>query len=543
MKKSVMFKGIALLLLIALMGVTVIACTPNQAQETQVNETDKASEEQPKVLVVGDNNPPGDINPLIGLNIASQYISISTYDTLVGRSSMTSPEGDLIEKPDVFIPRLAESWQISDDGLEYTFDLRKGVKFHDNSDFDAEDVEFTFEMLKSNGSYASYFGELISKVEKIEPYKVKITLSRIEPQFLKRISSYNGSILSKEAVTQKGGSDVQGQMQWLAANEAGTGPYILESLTTDEAHLIANKDYWGDKPEIDKVIIKTVAESSNLRIMLEKGDIDLYRLPAAKDYAALEENPDIELLVRPANSKIVYLGLSTENNFLNNPKIRQAIAYAIPYDQICKVVGGGEKYTPRAQSILTSELAGSAPVFKYEYNLEKAKELLKEAGYEKGFKIDFDLFNAGKFPEIAVILQSEFKKIGINMEIKPMAPPAFFQTGDAGKLNFFMVSWWDNAADPAGLLNDIAHSSSIPSPGNYAKFSNKELDSLIDKAKVEMDAAKRGELLKKAQELLAQELPYVPMYEAKIVLAMRKNVKNYVHYSDSIPRLYEMTVE
>lgn len=553
MKKSKLLKFFALLLAFMLMLTSFTSCTKETEQkqvEEQLEETGQKQEEEaaetakePKVLVIGDSNPPGDINPLIGLNITSQYISISTYDTLVGRSSMLSDEGELIEEPDVFVGRLAESWDISEDGLEYIFNLRKGVKFHDNSDFDADDVEYTVEMLKTNGSYASFFGELISKVEIIDPYKVKIVLSRIETQFLKRISSYNGSILSKETVTEKGGSDVENQMQWLASNEAGTGPYKLEYLTTDEAHLVANDNYWGDKPKIDKVILKTVAESSNLRIMLEKGDIDFYRLPAAIDYAALEANPDIELLVRPANSKVVYIGLNTENKPLDNPKVRQAIAYAIPYDQLCKVIGGGDKYSPRAKSLLTSELSGSEPVFEYEYDLEKAKELLKEAGYENGFKIEFDLFNGGKFPDIAVILQSELKKIGIDMEINPMAPPAFFQSGDAGNLNFFIVSWWDNAADPVGLLNDIVHSSSIPSPGNYAKYSNKDLDSLIDEAKIEMDPAKRNVLLKEAQEILAEDVPYIPVYEAKIVLAFRKDVKNYVHYSDSITRLYEMDIE
>ncbi|NLN47974.1 MAG: ABC transporter substrate-binding protein, partial [Clostridiales bacterium] len=430
-----------------------------------------------------------------------------------------------------------------DDGLEYTFDLRKGVKFHDGTDFDAEDVEFTVDMLKNNGSYASFFNELISKVEILDPHKVKIVLNRIEPQFLKRISSYNGSILNKKAVLEQGEDDTESQMQWLASNTAGTGPYKLESLTTDEAHLVVNEDYWGDKPKIDKVILKTVAESSNLRIMLEKGDIDFYRLPAAKDYEALEQNPDIELLVRPANSKIVYLGLNTENKPLDNPKVRQAIAYAVPYEQICKVLGGGEKYAPRARTVLTEELSGSAPVFQYEYDLENAKELLKEAGYENGFKLNFDLFNAGKFPDMAVVLQAELKKIGIDMEINSMAPPAFFQSGDAGKLNFFVVSWWDNAADPVGLLNDIVHSASIPSPGNYAKYVNKDVDSLIDKAKVELEPAKRDELLKDAQEILAEDVPYIPIHEAMITLAFRKNVKNYVHYSDSITRLYELEKE
>lgn len=532
MTKSKMFKNVALMLLLILIGINFISFLGLSQQQ-----------KDSKIMVIGDNNPPGDINPLIGLNITSQYISISTYDTLVGRSSMLSPEGQLIEKPDVFIPRLAENWKISDDGLEYTFDLRKGVKFHDGNDFDAKDVEFTVNMLRSNGSYASFFEELISKVEVLDNYKVKIVLSRIEPQFLKRISSYNGSILNKKAILEQGSDSVEKQMQWLASNTAGSGPYKLEFLTTDEAHLTVNENYWGDKPKIDKIILKTIAESANLRIMLEKGDIDFYRLPAAIDYAALEANPDIELLVRPANSKVVYIGFNTENPPLDNVKVRQAIAYAIPYEQLCKIVGGGEKYSPRARSLLTSELSGAVPIFNYEYDLEKAKELLKEAGYEKGFKVGFDLFNAGKFPDTAVILQAELKKIGIDMEINPMAPPAFFQSGDSGNLNFFIVSWWDNAADPVGLLNDIANSASIPSPGNYAKYANKEVDSLINKAKIEMEPGKRNELLEKIQEILTEEVPYIPIYEAKIVLAFRKNVKNYVHYSDSITRLYEMDIE
>lgn len=498
---------------------------------------------QAEELVVGMNNQAGDINPLVGLNIGAEYVDINIYDTLVGRASQTTKEGYLIEDSNNFTPELAKSWEITDNVSTYTFKLREDVNFHNGSKFDAEDVDFTFELMQKKGSYAEYFKNLIKEINIIDPFTVEVKLNRPEPKFLKRISTYNACVMDKETVFEEAGSDIDDQMKWLASNAIGTGPYILESLSTNSVHMKINEDYFGEIGNIEKIVLLTISETSNRRIMIEKGDIHIATSPSQNDYEALENNDEIDLLIRPGNSKVVYFSMNLNHEPFDDKMIREAIAYAVPYEAIINIAAGGEKYAPRAHSLLTSELHGYKPVFNYEHNPEKARQLVKKAGYEDGLEIQFDLFSAGTYPKCAEILQQELKNIGIDLKIKEMAPPAFFQAGSAGNLNFIINSWWDNVADPVGLLTDLTHSKSIPEQGNWAQISVEEIDRSLNAAQSELDSEKRAKLLESVQELVNEKLGYIPLWEAKIIMAMRKNVNGYVHYSDALFRFSEMNID
>jgi peptide/nickel transport system substrate-binding protein len=510
---------------------------------TLVERNEAASKGDPKILAMGDPNNPGDINPLIGKNIVAEYVDINVYDTLVGRGKKMSKDGYLAEDPDQLVSKLAREWKVSGDGLTYTFVLRGDVKFHNGSSFNAEDVAFTFNLLRSTGSYASFYRELISKVTVLDKDRIEIRLNRVDPRFLSRISSYHGCILDKETVTEKGGAAIEGQMKWLAANAIGTGPFTLEELKTDTVRLRANKGYWAGAPGLDGVVIKTIPETGNRKMMLERGDLHLITNPSSTDYAALEKNQDLDLVVRPGNSKVYYFGFNCDYPPFKDVRVRQAIAHAIPYDAMRQTLMGGDRFAPRARSLITSDLPGYAPGVTYEYDLERAKQLLKEAGYEKGLDLQFDLFNVPTFNKAAVMLQAELKKIGVNVSITPMAPPVFFKAGDAGKLNFFIVSWWDDTADPVGLLQRIVHSKAIPAQGNWAQFSNAEADGLIDRLAKEMDPQRKLDPLKSVQKILSEKVPYAPVWEGRIIFAARKKVKGFVHYTDALFRFYDLSME
>lgn len=493
-----------------------------------------------KVLVIGDPNSAGDINPLIGKNIMAEYVCINVYDTLVLRGTKTSPEGYLMEDQNVTIPGLAEAWAISADGLIYTFTLREGVTFHNGSAFDSADVVHYFNLLQTVGSYASLFGELIESVTAPDAYTVVVTLSHVDTQFLRRISTYNGCITDAETLVAEAGEDAESQMNWLASHAIGTGPFALEEIATDRIRLTANPDYWRGAPNLDGVVLLTVPEAGNRKMMLERGDLSIADQPSTVDYESLISNPDIDLVIRPGNSKVYYIGMNVTAAPFDNVLVRKAIAHAIPYDDIRFVVVGGDDYAPSASSIITSDLPGHVSAFTCEYDLEEAKRLLTEAGYPNGLDIQFDLFNVATFEKCAVMLQAELQKIGVRMSIAPMAPPAFFSAGDAGALNLFIVSWWDNNADPVSLLNKIVHSSSIPAGGNWAQFSSAEADALIEKAAVEMDATTRDGYVASVQEIVGEQVPYAPIWEARIIFAARKGVVGHVHYSDALYRFFDM---
>ena len=497
----------------------------------------------PKVLVLGDPNTAGDLNPLIGKNIVAEYVCINVYDTLVLRGSKTAPEGYQIEDQHSILPGLATSWDISEDGLTYTFALREGVTFHNGSAFDSADVVYYFDLLQTAGSYASLFGELIESVSASGPYTVTVELTRVDTQFLRRISTYNGCIPDKETLLAEGGESVESQMQWLASHAIGTGPFLLEEVVTDRIRLAGNPDYWRGAPNLDGVVLLTVPEAGNRKMMLERGDLTIAGSPAKTDYDSFIANPEIDLVVRPGNSKVVYIGMNVTSPPFDNVILRKAIAHAIPYDDIRFVVAGGDDYAPSATSILTSDLPGHVPTFTCEYDLDEAKRLLAEAGYPNGLDIQFDLFNVSTFEKCAVMLKAELEKIGVNLTIAPMAPPAFFSAGDAGSLDLFIVSWWDNNADPVSLLRKIIHGDSAPAGGNWAQFSNPEVNSLIERAEVEMDPVVRDGYVGSVQEIVGEQVPYAPIWEARIIFAARKSLVGHVHYSDALYRFFDMDLE
>jgi len=532
--------------LVAMLIVGCVACSQPPTEPTEPTDPNEGAEpepaDEPKVIAMGLGNPPGDINPLVGKNITAEMVDINIYDTLVRRAKKESADGYMMEDPDNVLPGLAESWTLSDDHLTYTFNLREGVTFHNGNPFDASDVVFTFEMLQTAGGYSATFDELIADVNAPDDYTVEITLSRIDTQFLRRISTYNGCIMDKETV-EAAASDLEGQMEWLASHAVGTGPFVLDELTTDQARLVANPDYWAGPPELDVVIIKGIKEASNHKIMLDKGDIQISRSLSKNDYDAVKSNPDLDLVIRPGNTKVYYFAMNVNHPPFDDVRVRKAIAHVIPYEALIEGVWGGAEYAPRARSIVTSQFDSHVPVYQYEYDLDRAKELLAEAGYEDGFDIQFDLFDVPAYRSAAVMLQSELAKIGVDMKIQPMAPPAFFQAGDAGELNFVVNSWWDNSADPVSLVVKLAHTDSITSEGNWAQFSNSQVDQLLDKAKVELDPAKRKEYLKTVQEVLAEEVPYAVFAEAQIIFGARKAVQGYVHYTDALFRFYDMDLD
>ncbi len=529
------FVAVALVTLMAMFAVA--ACGP----PTPPDEPDDV-DTGPTSLVIGASGAIGDINPLVGLHLTACWIAINVHDTLVGKGQRVGPDGYLIEDTANPEPRLATEWQVSDDGLTYTFSLREGVSFHDGSDFTADDVLFTFDLVTNVGAAADYFSSVIKEVEALDSHTVRFHLNRIEPIFLQQMSTYHTCILSKETLLREAGSDPDAQMQWLGSRAIGTGPYVLKEQMSDFAWFVANESYWGGPPAIDEVTIRVVDEASSRRVLLEKGDLDINVSPERVNYDALDRNPNIDLVVRPSTTRIFYVGMNTTTPPFDDIRVRQAIAHAIPYEDILNVVLGGEKYSNRARSILTSDIDGFVPVYEYGYDLDRARDLLVDAGYGDGLSFEWKSSTAEAFVQIGVMLQAELAKIGVDMDINAQPGATFFPAGRAGEHGLFFVSWWSGTGDAVDLLDALAHSSQT-GRGNWAHFSDPEVDEWIDNAKIELDPEKRAEYLKNVQEVLAEELPYAVIYEGSLVYGMSNKVQGYVHYSDNLIRFSDLRIE
>lgn len=326
--------------------------------------------------------------------------------------------------------------------------------------------------------------------------------------------------------------------EFLKTKTAGSGPFKLEKWDpSSEAVFVANDDYWQERAKLDKVVMKFMKEASSRTMMLDKGDIDLAMEIPPKDVATLKQNTG--LTVRSdASNRILYMGLNNNMEPFDNPKVRQAIAYAIPHDALLKDIMYGQ--AKQMKSIVASNTPGfSDNGYEYEYNLDKAKELLKEAGYENGFSFDFTLSSGFKdWEDAATVIQAELKKIGVTMNINKLARAQFLEQLRTGNVQSFMSKWTSFVNDPEYHLGFLVDSESS---SNYVHYDNAKVNELLKQAAVETDMTKRNAMYEEIQGLINGDMPYVYMYEYNRLVAFNNDVLGYIFFPDECLRFYPLS--
>src|SRR6056297_514279 len=262
---------------------------------------------------------------------------------------------------------LAEDYSVSEDGLTWTFNLREGVKFHDGTEMTAEDVKFSIDRTMELGKGASYIWAAVSEIIAVDDYTVEFKLSYPSPLDLVASSPYAAFIMSKDAVENA-------EENWFEnANEAGSGPYMLESAAMgDEVIMTTFEDYWNgwEGDHFDKVIIKKTSETSSRRQMIEKGDADITQSLPSEDVEALKETDGVEIVVEPSFTNLIGF-FNTEKQPLDNPKVRQALSYAFPYQDVVDYAVGG--YAKQSIGVIPFGHWGhSDDLFQYTKDLDKA---------------------------------------------------------------------------------------------------------------------------------------------------------------------------
>jgi peptide/nickel transport system substrate-binding protein len=321
-------------------------------------------------------------------------------------------------------PDLAESWTVSDDGLVWTFKLRKGVKFHhDFGEFTAEDVKFSFErqIKRTKGMLFANNLAPIKEITVVDPYTVQITLKQYDPVFPLRMVGYQqGYIISKKAVEKYGE-----QFGW---NAVGTGPFYFDKhLPREKIILKANKDYYFGRPQIDEVHWFDVPEDATKLIGLEKGTFDvLYPESVTADVQAQVLGMGAVLDKRgPGSQERFYINY-TKPPF-DDIRVRQAFMHAIDRQAIKDTLYPGA-LAKLAPSPLPPGYFGHMPVEMPEYNPDKAKKLLAEAGYPDGFTIkDYFISKSFFYPKVMTLVQEQLKKVGINVELQLVEHPTYHE--------------------------------------------------------------------------------------------------------------------
>ncbi len=487
MLKRSMFSRIISILMIVLF---IAGCSNNGAKE---NETDNSSKD---TLIVAVDSDADTLDPQNAIQDNALRIINNIYDPLIDCSS----EGTIM-------PRLAEKWDISDDGFTYTFYLKKGVKFQNGETLTANDVKFTIERAMAAPVSQSFTGS-IKNAEVIDDSTVKINLNMSEPYFLQNLSTGNLSIVNEKAVAE-GGDDYD-------RNPVGTGAYKLSSWSSgDKIVLERFDDCWRGKVALKTVTLRIFADKLSKTIALQNGEIDVAAEVASNDIEALKNDPN--LVYEDTASPITrYLGMNQTQKPFDNKLVRQAISYAIDKSSIIK---GNDGQGVEAKSLILPEVEGSTDM-SYPYDIEKAKELLQQAGYPNGFDTEISILP--QFVNLAPLIQDQLSKIGINAKINQVDPNAFFQDLSSNKL--FIMTCAAIVPNPDVVYHSNIHSINIGIT-NSTYTDNETIDNILDTAKNEIDTDKRINLYKEFQTKLKEEAPIVPLFHKISTMAYKKGIK------------------
>ena len=436
------------------------------------------------------------------------------------------------DKPEL---SLAKSWKVSEDGKIWTFTLKEGIKFHSGNEVTAADVAYSFQRvvyLKDQPAFIlTQFGLTPDSIKALDKYTVQITLDKQYAQgiFFSCLSAGVASIVDSKVVKQhvaKTDKYPKGDMgmTWLGRNSAGSGPFILRKWEkNDRVILDANPNHFVHPPKVKRVVIKEIVEATSRRLQVEKGDIDVAWEMMPDQVKELEKNQDIKI-ARIAALQIWYVGMNVSKGPLADNRVRNAIRYAINYDGIIKNIMAGAGV--QTNTFIPKGFAGYEDKIIYRTDLEKARQLLKEAGYPNGFETSMDHGDQTPYPEVAQVIQNALGKVGIKVKLNKLISAQLWPKYRAQKHELILARWGPDYMDP--------HTNAQPFADYKAKqlcwrnvFYNDKTSGLIQKAGVEMDNNKRIALYQEANRIIQEEGPYAFLFQPLYQHAVRKNIVNF----------------
>ncbi|MGL4981112.1 MAG: glutathione ABC transporter substrate-binding protein [Fusobacteriaceae bacterium] len=456
-------------------------------------------------LVIAQEGEPKTLDVHSGNDGFSLRINKQLYSRLV------ESDGDMKIQPGV-----AESWTNLDDRTTQ-FKLRKEVKFHNGDILKAEDVKFSFERMQ-NSPRISFVLPPIEKIEIVDDYTINIITKTPFGPLLAHLSHPALGIVSKKVLTEN--------EEQFKNHPIGTGPYkFSEWKSGDRVILERNEDYFMELPKFKNIVYRNVVEANSRTIGLETGELDIALGISSVDEKTVENNPHLTLHKKPSIS-FTYMGFNNQKAPFNDIRVRKAINYAVDKQAIIDVVLAG------AGNIATSPIAPGVFGFTdktkaYEYNIEKAKELLKEAGLEGGFTASVYTMGGEADKQTAEIIQSDLKKIGIDLKILVTESSAYWDLTAKGDHDMFLGSWGCVTGDADYGLYSMYHSTAKGAPGNRDFYGNNEVDSLLDLAKTTVDQEKRKELYEEIQKIIVKDAPDLMLYNRILAVGTQKDIAGF----------------
>lgn len=439
------------------------------------------------------------------------------------------------------IPLLAEKWETSEDGKSVTFTLRKGVPFHNGKEMKAEDVKYSIERFMQVAARKGEFS-MVDAIEAKDDYTVVFQLKQPSGVFLASLANpYNPAVIMPKGIAEEQGGTI--------TNPIGTGPFQFEKWEQGKQLVLKRFDKYASpdgetsgfggakKVYVDEVVFKPISEATVRVTALETGEIDLATDILPKDLKRLESIDGI-ISAKETSMNWGYLFFGFKKPPFDNLKMRQAVAYALNKQEIVDVATWSLGKVASSPVYTETEWYSEVHAKDYQQDLEKAKQLLKEAGYN-GEKIVISTAKAyDHHQKAALTIQSQLKKIGMNVEVEIMEWASFIaERSNSGDYQL-SVSHITPRPDPNQIYYAYTHSSS-----NFNGYKNPKMDELLDKGVLTVDQKERKEIYNQVQDQLREDLSFTATYYYPVIEAHRSYLKGYQSWSAGYPRLWNVWID
>lgn len=458
-----------------------------------------------------------DFDPSTGFSNDSA-VNSSVYETLVRYNPGAS---------ELVTPVLAIDWRANEDSTQWTFELREGVQFHDGTELTADAVKASIERTMKLGQGAAFIWDPVKSIEATDDLTVVFNLKYAAPLDLIATAGYGAYIFSPDCVKgQKSAWFNQG-------NDCGSGPYTFQSHQPGErAVLKAFEDYWGgwEDDQFRTVILQVVEDPTVRQQMIESGEADFtYEIPI-DNLSALEGNPEVRVAANPAFQNLLAF-FNTRKPPLDDEPVRQALARAFPYGDYVEHVMQG--FAEQSNGVIPEGLFGhSDTVPAYEYDLDRARELLSDAGLGDGTELTLTYATGDQNEtQAAELWKAELGKLGIDLKIRAMSWEAQWDLGKSDPQraqDIFVMYWWPTYPTPYDFLFSMFHSEDQPF-FNLGYYANPDFDTTIDRANEMLGTNKEEaeEMFVEAQQMLYEDTPAVPIFDQQNIHVIRSSVEGY----------------
>lgn len=475
---------------------------PGTADATGISEPRKTA------LTMALSVDPDGLDPHRTVSASTFQITNNIYDTLLK-----------VDASGALLPGLAESWEFSKDKLSVTFKLRKGIAFHNGRPFTSEDVKFSLERLKDAESPRAADYSNIIDIRPLDENTIVLTTEKLDVALLTSLAYPWSAIVCRDAASA------------LKTDPIGTGPYTLKEWVPQQQLILEKyEDYYGEA-RLETLYFKAMPDATAQISAFTSGELDIISI-TGDQMPVFEKNPDYNVIKTPMNS-IQLMAMNLENEYLKDDRVRRAINYAVDKDSLINTVwwGYGEKIGSHYPTVL-KEYVDTTDL--YTYDAERAKSLIKEAGYEDGINLRMALpKNYTAYVNAGQVIANQLKEIGITCDIEIVEWAAWLSDVYNGREYDLTVVGHTGRLDPYILL---ARYASV-SKENYFNYSNKRVDEILDLVTQETEEAKRTEMYQELQYILAEEVPALYIQSPMSLVVTQGDVAGFATYPIDI---YEM---